>query len=993
MAVWNIQVPTTEYYGPLPANPRGVVARDLEPLIRELEDFRTEEIAIDSETTGVVVFKEQVLYWSLAWGNRRCTLHASVLPYFAKLFADPNKRWIFANAKFDGHMFANMGMYLRGKWWCTQVMHSLLFEEQSHRLKDMAKHLLGWRWSDFQDTFGKISKNNPPIELIRKAEYENFPLLCEYASNDAWGTLGVKNDLEVRLKQSLTHSLFRDMPPYIDTLWDLFTKIEAPYTKVLWKMERNGIRVNREYLHNVGPKVRYQIEQLERDICKHVGWMINLNSTDDKRRYFFDQRGYRPFKMTKGGKTGIRNPSTDADSIEHFADEYGDPVAKMMLEHSRLSKLESTYIIGIGEWLDAYDRIHTRYNQDTVRTGRLSSADPNLQNIVGGEKDTLKLRSAFVASPGRKLAVFDFNQLEMRLLAAAAREKDMIDIFLRGWDIHMGNASLMMNIPYDEIKAAKKIDGDVKDGKLPESALTERVRFCLAARAAAKNIGFGLNYGMGPNKLANDLGISLPEAIAKVAAYKQTYPAVSKFYEEAVRIARRTGYAFTILGRRRNLPGIASSRNDERARAERQAINVEIQGCLPASTKILTSQGYLPIGQAPDSGIVWTGTSWAPYSKLDRGEAELAELHLSNGQTLRCDVRHQVLTQSDGYTFKHFNDLREGDHICMSLALPNEFGRQYADKAHYYWMGFGLGNAWSSGGDNHRNTISFTFGDRKLKYCKEEKAAEFEKYAQSSLGVRTQKSYVSDGEISITLENASVRRHFESLGYPWGQTAHYKRVPTTVWTSTLENRKAFLLGLLDADRYFHQSNPHIHLCQRPVLEELQILFRTVGVESTIRGPYENRWRLCLVGSQCSRYLGYGRPRAMRLPMLVPRPPTMYATRTLVKKVALGARETTYTLSVDNPGHRFDSEGIISKNSAADVVKMAQIRLDQACLDQRYGFFPLLNVHDELVFEGPEETIEPAMRDIKDWMEHSFFIDLDVPLTVAAGKGDDWHHAK
>lgn len=491
MGVWNIQVPTTEYYGPLPANPRGVVSRDLGPLINELQDWRTPEIAIDSETTGLVVFKEQVLYWSLAWGNRRCTLHASVLPYFQHIFRDHAKTWVFANAKFDMHMFGNMGCHFAGRIMDTQVMHSLLFEEMSHRLKDMAKHLLGWRWSDFQDTFGKITVNNPPLALMQKAEYENFPLLCEYASNDAWGTLGVKRDLEERLKQSLTHSLFREMPPYIDTLWDLFEKIETPYTKVLWKMERNGIRLNREYLHEVGPKIRRRIEQLEQDICKRVGWMINLNSNEDKKRYFFEQMQYRPFKMTKGGKSGIRAPSTDADSIDHFASEYGDPVAKMMLEHSGLTKLESTYIIGIGEWLDAHDRIHTQYNQDVTRTGRLSSSDPNLQNIVGGEKDIFKLRSAFTATPGRKLAVFDFNQLEMRLLAAAAREQDMIDIFLKGWDIHMGNASLMMNIPYDEIKAAKKIDGQVKDGHLPESALTERVRFCLAARAAAKNIGFG----------------------------------------------------------------------------------------------------------------------------------------------------------------------------------------------------------------------------------------------------------------------------------------------------------------------------------------------------------------------------------------------------------------------------------------------------------------------------------------------------------------------
>lgn len=856
MAKWNVEVPNTEYYGPLPFNPRGVATRDLGPLIRELEDSRTIEIAVDTETTGLVIFNEQVLYWSLAWGNRRCTLHASVLPYFKHIFADPNKIWIFANAKFDMHMLANMGIHIVGKIHCTQVQHSLLFEEMSHRLKDMAKHLLGWRWSDFQDTFGKINQQNTPLQLMQKAEAENFPLLCEYASNDAWGTLGVYRDLCPRLKDALTHSLFREIPPYIETLWDLFSKVEAPYTRVLWKMERNGILIDTEYLASIQPKAQREIEQLESDVCRYVGWMINIGSTPDLRRYFFDQRKYSPLKMTSGGKSGIRQSSVDADFLQYAADEIGDPVAKMVLEHRNLSKLYGTYIQGIYHLVDAYGRIHSRFNQDVARTGRLScvaewtplktprgvlpikdvevgdyvwthrerwrrvlktvtkglgymfdihlsngeiltcttdhrlldshdqwltvgdlidehlerlgreraeseagagalselgpadnranrreagddvpqhlactadthagegaedpgqapllglqdrwqephegeerrgtpqleggvsgwrwlldqargrssptspqtalgedsgvegapstsncpshrrrqdeqpprqpggshegrsqphplyagkgreavtitrvnyrgrlevydltveedesylacgvlshnSADPNLQNIPNVEKDKWRMRAAFIAPPGHKLLVHDYNQLEMRLLAAAARETDMIDIFLRNWDIHMGNASMMMGIPYDELKLAKKIDKEVKEGTRGSQELTARVLFCLHARAAAKNIGFGLNYGMGPAKLANDLGIMVAEAIEKIALYKKTYPAVTRFYEEAVNVARQTGYAFTILGRRRNLPGIASSRRDERARAERQAINVEIQG-------------------------------------------------------------------------------------------------------------------------------------------------------------------------------------------------------------------------------------------------------------------------------------------------------------------------------------------------------------------------------------------------------------------------------
>lgn len=586
MSVWNIQVPKTEYYGPLPLNPRGIQHLDVGPVIRELEDWRTIEIAIDTETTGLIIYKERVLYWSLAWGNRRCCIHVSLLPYFRHIFEDRRKTWIFANAKFDMHMLANMGIRILGTIHCTQVMHSLLFEEKPHGLKAMASQLLNWRWSDFQDTFGKIRKDFGPEALMKKAEEENFPLLCEYAANDAWGTIGVYRDLKPRLESAVTHSLFRDMPPYIETLWDLFRKIEAPYTRVLWKNERNGILIDQEYLHRIKPLARKEIEHLEAQIVRCAGWMINVGSTKDLRQYFFDQRRYEPLKMTSGGQSGNRQASVDADFIQHIADEFGDPVAKMVLEHRNLSKLEGTYIEGINDFLDAYNRIHTRFNQDTARTGRLSSADPNIQNIPNVEKDKWRLRSAFIAPKGKKLIVADYNQLEMRLLAAASREEDMIGIFLRNWDIHMGNASMMMGIPYDELKYAKKVDKEVKEGKMDMGMLTSRVLLCLHARAAAKNIGFGLNYGMGAAKLANDLGISLQEAVEKIALYKKTYPAVTKFYEEAVNIARETGYAFTILGRRRNLPGIASSNRNERARAERQAINMEIQGTAADVMKI-----------------------------------------------------------------------------------------------------------------------------------------------------------------------------------------------------------------------------------------------------------------------------------------------------------------------------------------------------------------------------------------------------------------------
>lgn len=566
MVEWNISAPTTEYYDHASPNLASVIQ----------EVINTLTVSIDTETTGLNITGDYPLYWSLAWGNRRMTLNASILHHFAEAFNDPKKRWVFANAKYDTHILANVGIGIAGSLIDTQVMHALLYEERSHRLKDMAEHILNWRWADFEDTFGKIGKTQTPIARIKKAEAENFQLLAEYAANDAWGTLKVYEELKRQLRAAPTHSLFRTIPPFIETLDDLFEKVEIPYTKVLWKNERNGILVDRAYLEQIQPIAKKEIDDLNRAITKEAGYIINPSSPDQLQDYFFNKLGVKSLKMTKGGKSGVRKPSVDKGFLEYYANEI--PMAKYLLEHRRLSKLYGTYIVGINELLDNQGRVHTQFHQDTVRTGRLSSSAPNLQNIVKGKKDKWKLRGAFIASKGNKLICADFQQLEMRLLACASLDQGMIDVINRGWDIHMGNASLIFNIPYEEIKEAKKIYKEVEEGNLPESAVTNRVMECLDARERAKTMGFALVYGQGEKATARQLGISIPEVKTIFRKFNEAMPAAERFGQEAIQETLETGYTFTILGRRRNVPQIASHRQDERASGERIAKNTQIQG-------------------------------------------------------------------------------------------------------------------------------------------------------------------------------------------------------------------------------------------------------------------------------------------------------------------------------------------------------------------------------------------------------------------------------
>jgi DNA polymerase-1 len=580
---WNIELPDAECYalsdairGDIPG-----ISRFNDGLVREVLDQK--ELGIDTETTGLVVWKDQPLFWSLSWGERRICMPQDTLPYFKRAFADSDKKWIFANAKFDAHMLANVGIDFAGKLVDTQVMHAFLYEDQSHALKDMAKNVLGWRWTDFEDTFGRIPEDGPGPMLLKWWE-EQPTKLVDYASNDAYGTYKLYLKLKKELEAAYTHSLYPDI---YATLADIFWKIEVPFTRVLYDCERAGVLIDKAKLEATRGPMETELENIEREINKAAGRRLNPQSPDQLRAYFVDECKLMPLTYTKGGKKGIRQASVDAGFLERYEDEH--PVAALCLKHRDLSKSLGTYVDGLIKRLDPYSRVHTRFNQ-FPRTGRLGSSDPNIQNVPRAGQDRFKIRGAFIAPPGKKLIVADYEQLEMRLLAAASGEQDMIDVIRRGWDIHMGNAALVFGSSvaqhhgraepygYDDFKNAKNIDKKVKAQELPISALTDIIQDLMIARENVKTIGFGLNYGMKENKLARSLKCTKEEALALMKQYLARYPAIDRYFKETIAIAQRTGYAFTVLGRRRFIPEIASMNDMDRWQAERQASNTGIQG-------------------------------------------------------------------------------------------------------------------------------------------------------------------------------------------------------------------------------------------------------------------------------------------------------------------------------------------------------------------------------------------------------------------------------
>lgn len=610
---WNIALPPAEYFT--------TASEGLDGLIRQIYD--TDKCAIDTETDGLNLHKCRPYYWSLSFTepngrDRRITMPHDTLGYFKRSFDDYGKKWILANAKFDCHMLENIGSPLRGDLIDVAVMHALLYEEEKHGLKDMARSLLGWSWTDFTDTFGSLksktclcggteaSHNNAagvckktgcgnfiqttPLHLLRRAERENIHLLVDYAANDAYGTWHIFKKLDEELRMAQTWSLYKKSYPFIETMRDYFYKTEMPFTRTLYICERNGLKVDKEYLTGLAPTVLKEMQEIRFKINHKTGRLLNPKSKDQLIKYFVEDHGIRPRKMTKGGKTGKKKPSMDEKFLEWVADEHlgtevGE-VAALISEHEKIQKQYGTYIEKMPGRLDQNDRVHMRLNQDVARTGRLSSSDPNLQNVTGGEKDRFKLRNAFIAEKGCSLIVADYSALEMRLLAAGSQEQAMMEIFHRNWDIHMGNASLVFEIPYDDLVLAKKTDKGVKDGKLEQAAMTEYILYCLKARGDAKTIGFGLNYGMKERTLARRMGCSEDEAILKIEKYMATYPAVRRFFDSEAERAERTGYSYTLMGRRRYLPDMRSVDNYTRFRAQRQSSNFPIQGTAAEACKM-----------------------------------------------------------------------------------------------------------------------------------------------------------------------------------------------------------------------------------------------------------------------------------------------------------------------------------------------------------------------------------------------------------------------
>jgi len=440
-------------------------------------------------------------------------------------FADPSMTIVAHNAKYDYKVSRGWGIpRWQCKIWDTMVAAWIIDPERNNfSLDSLATFFFNVNPIAYNDVVPKGST----FDTV------SLESACRYSAEDA--------DFCLRLKQHLEKKLgcIADTRPA-----DLFKNLEMPLLPILAEMEGEGIRIESKVLRDFGVELSGELESIQAKTYKIVGHEFNLSSTQQLQKVLFEERKLKPGKKTKTGY------STDVAVLEELARE--DEVPALILRHRTLAKLKSTYVDSLADLADSGERIHTNFVQTGTATGRLSSREPNLQNIPIRDEEGRRIREAFIARPGWVLVSADYSQIELVVLAHLSGDKNLVSSFIENKDVHARTASLIFGVDEKNV--------------LPEQ------------RRIAKTINFGVMYGMSSFRLANELGISRTEAAAFIEIYFKTYSGVSEFINSLIRKTEETGYASTILGRRRYIAAINSRNKTEKAAAERIAVNTPIQG-------------------------------------------------------------------------------------------------------------------------------------------------------------------------------------------------------------------------------------------------------------------------------------------------------------------------------------------------------------------------------------------------------------------------------
>ncbi len=526
-----------------------------------VEHLRTKPLlAFDTETTGLVRHKDRALILSLSDGVGRWAIWPAAIPYFKELLENPSLRLIGHIANYDQWMLLNIGIDIsrnerreNARVYDTLVMHALVDDASPHDLKYLARYYLDIDMVPFMKVYGaQLRKKRTLTQVL--LDPQNEEVTVHYAALDAYATYKLFLVLQRIMERT---QLF--VGPFAN-LWEYYTETEVLFTKVLWHMERRGIELDSMKLIARAPEIERELTSIESWFCHKLRrYDLNLNSTPQLIDLFLNVLGHQATSYTAGGA-----PQINKLFLKGLA-KGGCEYATQLLRYRDLTKQLNTYVLGLLDHVAMDGRIHTQYNQTGARTGRLSSASPNLQN------QPPYIRDAYVAKKGFVLKALDQQQLEMRILAHVSRDPALCDAIRAGKDVHSATAAVMYKVPYEDVAAAKaKDDAGLK--------CTPEEKVLLGYRKNSKTIQFGIVYGMGPGKLASSLGVPVEEAKRLIEQYFDAVPGVKEYFLRVLTEARRNGFSSTVMGRRRQLPGIWSSLSGDVARAERQVKNAPIQG-------------------------------------------------------------------------------------------------------------------------------------------------------------------------------------------------------------------------------------------------------------------------------------------------------------------------------------------------------------------------------------------------------------------------------
>lgn len=538
---------------------------DLQKLIDKFS--RLPHFALDTETTALNYMQAQLVGISLAhqageayYLPLRHQLTQN-LPYQESLAAlkplleNPAVGKIGQHIKYDRHILAKEGIELAGNIDDTMLMSYCHNSTATrHNMDDLAHYYLNYQTTSFETLAGKGAKQLTfdQIDIERAAHYA-----CEDA------------DITLRLYEHFSRQLAQN-----DSLAALYQTIEAPLSAVLYRMEARGVKIDSRRLLQQSAEIETLLKDLESRAYDLAGSEFNLGSPKQLQEILFERLGLPVVEKTPKGQ-----PSTNESTLEILAQEHHAALPKIILEHRSLAKLKSTYTDKLPELIQAHTgRIHTSYHQAVTSTGRLSSSDPNLQNIPVRSVEGRRIRQAFIAESGYYLLAADYSQIELRIMAHLSGDEGLIQAFKEGKDIHAATA-------------AEIFGGD------PEHIDREH-------RRNAKAINFGLIYGMSAFGLARQLGISRQEAAGYIDTYFARYPKVRDYMDNARSAARQQGYAETLLGRRLYIPDINSKNQQRRNAAERLAINAPMQGSAADIIKLSMLAIDRELGDNPDCRLI-----------------------------------------------------------------------------------------------------------------------------------------------------------------------------------------------------------------------------------------------------------------------------------------------------------------------------------------------------------------------------------------------------